>query len=115
LTHTQSSISNMPGDKRTYERVHTEPRSSRSSDDALIYDPGENLLGGKARKDLFPRLRSCARLSGITLAVINTVLLIAIAAMTGAGRHAPSIFCKHDSKCSELECAAKTSFYCKPA
>ncbi|KAK4191062.1 hypothetical protein QBC35DRAFT_529392 [Podospora australis] len=104
----------MPSEKRSYQRIHAEDRSSQSSDDDLTYDPNENLLGGKVigkvRKDFFPRLRSCFRLGGIALAIINTVLLVVIAAMTSAG-HAPSILCKQESKCSEVECAAMTSFY----
>ncbi|KAI9736472.1 MAG: hypothetical protein M1818_006206 [Claussenomyces sp. TS43310] len=78
-----------------------EAESPRTSESIESEDDNTTLL---RRLPCRPsRLASWARASGITLAVINTIILISILGVVSVNRH--------NKECSEFECAAKNSFY----
>lgn len=72
-------------------------KSTKCEDDKAM------LLGQFPRRN--SRFGSWARASGIALAIINTILLVSIIGVVSINRH--------KTQCSEIECAAKNSYYCK--
>lgn len=87
----------------TYEPlVSDEARFSQSSD-SLENQEGKPMLRRSFQRS--SRLGSWAKASGTALAVLNTLLLISIIVVLSLSQH--------EKECSEVQCAAKTSYYCK--
>ncbi|KAF3070827.1 hypothetical protein GL218_00216 [Daldinia childiae] len=85
----------------TYEPlVSDEARFSQSSD-SLESQEGKPMLRRSFQRS--SRLTSWAKASGTVLAVLNTILLLSIIAVLSLS--------KHEKECSEVQCAAKTSYY----
>ncbi|KAI1653718.1 hypothetical protein F4813DRAFT_393483 [Daldinia decipiens] len=86
----------------TYEPlVSDEARFSQSSD-GLESQEGKPMLRRSFQRTS-SRLSSWAKAGGTALAVLNTILLISIIVVLSLS--------PHEKECSEVQCAAKTSYY----
>lgn len=81
-----------------------EKRFSQSSDGAEDQEDNMGLLG-RVRKTPF-RSSSWARAGGKVVAAVNTILLLSIIVILLVSH-------RYEHQCSESECAAKTSYYCR--